>query len=228
MSLYPQQQENPAGLGDEKSYAVDVTQNKTGEIVGTVIDAGTRQPLEGVTVEIPGSEYSVQTGKEGTYSLSGVNIGIYQVQASKPGYSPQTESQVRVKGGDRLTVFFGMKKESEDIQQPVPVHHPAPVYPEVMRRAGIQGIIFIQLTVSEQGEVTSAVVEQSRFTGPAGEQLDANRTNYKPMEESALAAARQWKFTPAMKSGKPVRTILTLPIKFKLDSSKSSGGKKLK
>lgn len=227
-TLIAQQQDLSINTEHQELLAVSAEQNKTGEITGTVIDAGSRQPLEGVTIEILSTEKSIRTNKDGQYSFSGVAVGIYQVKASKSGYSAQTENNVRVKGGDRLTVFFGMKSESDDMQPPVPVHHPMPQYPELMRRAGIQGIVFIQLSISEKGDVSSATVEQSRFIGPTGEQLDDEKTNFRPMEESALNAARQWKFTPAMKSGKPVKTMVTQPFKFKLDSAKSEGKKEKK
>jgi TonB family protein len=221
------QQSEPAGSEGNELLSAAVVQPKTGEVAGTAIDMENRQPLEGVTVEIIDTKMSSRTGKDGQYSFRGIAAGIYQIKASKSGYSAQTENNVRIVGGDKLTVFFGMKKESDIDQQPVPVHHPSPVYPEIMRRAGVQGIIYIQLSVSEKGEVTSAAVQQSRFTGPSGEQLD-DKSDFKPMEESALNAARQWKFTPAMKSGKPVSTIIMLPIKFKLDSAKSEGKKEKK
>lgn len=226
--LYGQKPIVLADDADETSIEFPLEQNKHGEIMGTVIDAGSKHPLEGVTIKILGTEKMSVSKKDGQYTITEIPEGIYQVQATKEGYSEQTENNVRIAAEGKHTLFFGMKKDMEEMQQPVPIHYPTPKYPEIMRRAGIQGIIFLQLEVSEKGDVTSATVQQSRFSGPKGEQLSGESNDYRPLEESALKTAKEWKFKPAMKSGKPIKTFITLPIKFRLDSSKSSAKEKMK
>src|SRR5690606_790227 len=64
--------------------------------------------------------------------------------------------------------------------------------------------------VAADGSVTNAVVERSE---PAG-----------VFDAEALAAARQWKFNPAMKDGEPVAGQVRVPIDFRQDPGKGADG----
>jgi protein TonB len=55
--------------------------------------------------------------------------------------------------------------------------------------------------VNQNGEVTGATVKTS--VAPL---LDA----------AALAAVRQWRYTPALKNGQPVEVIITVTVSFSL------------
>ena len=59
-------------------------------VLGTVTDAE-GNALEGATVTIMGTELSAITGSGGTYSISDVEEGTYDITASKDGYSSQTK-----------------------------------------------------------------------------------------------------------------------------------------
>ena len=74
-------------------------------------------------------------------------------------------------------------------------------YPEVARRAGIEGEVLASLVVDEQGNVNNPKVVQSIGCG---------------CDEEALRVARLAKFVPGRSSGEPVKIRITIPIKFKL------------
>ena len=76
-------------------------------------------------------------------------------------------------------------------------------YPEMARRAGIEGRVTVQFIVNERGEV-----ENPRVIRGIGGGCD----------EAALAAVRQAKFSPGMQRGRPVRVQYSLPIVFKLQN----------
>ncbi|MEM6325571.1 MAG: energy transducer TonB [Bacteroidota bacterium] len=74
-------------------------------------------------------------------------------------------------------------------------------YPEMARRAGVEGKVFIQFVVDEQGRVSQAVCARS----PNEMLCDA-----------AIAAVQESQFRPGMQRGRPVKVRYTLPVDFKL------------
>ncbi|MEX2463291.1 MAG: energy transducer TonB [Balneolaceae bacterium] len=76
-------------------------------------------------------------------------------------------------------------------------------YPEMARRAGIEGRVFIQFIVNEQGDVENPVVMRGIGGGA---------------DEEALRVVSQAKFTPGMQRGRPVRVQYSLPIYFRLQN----------
>ena len=76
-------------------------------------------------------------------------------------------------------------------------------YPEMARRAGIEGRVFIQFIVNERGEVEDPVVMRGIGGGA---------------DEEALRVVSQARFTPGMQRGRPVRVQYSLPIYFRLQN----------
>lgn len=76
-------------------------------------------------------------------------------------------------------------------------------YPEMARRAGIEGRVFIQFIVNEKGEVENPQVMRGIGGGA---------------DEEALRVVKQAKFKPGMQRGRPVRVQYSLPIFFRLQN----------
>lgn len=76
-------------------------------------------------------------------------------------------------------------------------------YPEMARRAGIEGRVFIQFIVNERGEVENPIVMRGIGGGA---------------DEEALRVVSEAKFTPGMQRGRPVRVQYSLPIYFRLQN----------
>jgi len=80
---------------------------------------------------------------------------------------------------------------------------PPPRYPQDAVEQGISGSVVLRVGVRADGSVSDVVVEQSR---PAG-----------MFDEVSIAAARQWRFNPPMKGGRPVPGQVRVPVTFSLD-----------
>ncbi|HEX2091749.1 MAG TPA: TonB-dependent receptor, partial [Longimicrobiaceae bacterium] len=70
------------GLG-----AAPLTAQSTGTVRGTVVETGTRRPLAGVQVTIPGTNRSAVTSGAGEYALTNVPSGSVRLRASMIGYT---------------------------------------------------------------------------------------------------------------------------------------------
>ncbi|MDP1676692.1 MAG: energy transducer TonB [Bacteroidota bacterium] len=86
---------------------------------------------------------------------------------------------------------------------PVPVYNPAPSYPEIARRAGVEGTVFIKMWVTKEGKVKQAEIVKSTSN---------------IFDQNAIDAAILWKFTPAIMNNAPVSVWVTVPFKFRLNS----------
>ena len=75
------------------------------------------------------------------------------------------------------------------------------VYPEIAKRAGVQGRVYVKAYVNEVGKVNK--VELIRGIG-AG------------CDEAAMEAVNSVMFSPGKQRGKPVKVQVTVPVLFKL------------
>lgn len=78
-----------------------------------------------------------------------------------------------------------------------------PEYPAVAKAAGAEGIVQVQITVDENGQV-----------------VDAAATEGHPLlRQAAVDAAKQWQFKASDSAGKPAKVQATLTFNFVLDKS---------
>lgn len=75
-------------------------------------------------------------------------------------------------------------------------------YPEIARKAGIEGRVIIHVLVDEKGNVVDTKVLKS--LGATG------------CDEAAIAAIKSVKWKPAMQRDKPVKVWVAIPVIFKL------------
>lgn len=86
--------------------------------------------------------------------------------------------------------------------EPVPVKQVAPEYPIPARDGGIEGTVWVRCLIDELGRVRKTIITMSE--SPL-------------LNDAAAAAARRWRFTPAVFHGRPVAVWTTIPFTFKLN-----------
>ena len=77
------------------------------------------------------------------------------------------------------------------------------VYPEIAKRAGVEGRVYINAFVDENGNVTKAIVLKGIGAG---------------CDEAALKAVEATKFKPGRQRGKAVKVQVSVPVIFKLSN----------
>ena len=75
-----------------------------------------------------------------------------------------------------------------------------PVYPDILRRAGIEGRVVARVLVGKDGRAEDAQIFRSDHEG---------------FNQTTLEAVRRWTFTPAIQAGQPVRVWMTIPVRFR-------------
>jgi TonB family protein len=92
--------------------------------------------------------------------------------------------------------------ESEPLFNAAYLNNPAPEYPAIAKRRGIQGKVLVNVLVKADG--TPALVEISRSSGSSN------------LDSAALDAVKQWKFIPARRGGLSVQANVIVPVEFKI------------
>ncbi len=112
--------------------------------------------------------------------------------------------------GGQAQITQDIKIESEDPgmdafvaveKYPEMVVSVKPEYPEIAKRAGITGRVFVKVLVDKEGRPKRAVVIKT----------DSDLFN-----DAAIAAAMKSAFTPALQNNHPIAVWIVLPYKFQL------------
>ena len=77
---------------------------------------------------------------------------------------------------------------------------PAPAYPKDALAQHINGKVVLLIDIDAQGNPTNVVVDRSEPPGV--------------FDQASIDAARQWKFKPALKDGRPVAGRISVPVRF--------------
>jgi protein TonB len=88
------------------------------------------------------------------------------------------------------------------IREPVKVRNVAPVYPAIAQAARISGIVTIEAVIGTDG-----IVRDARIV--SGVAL---------LNQAALDAVRQWRYTPTTLNGVPVQVLMTVRVAFEMNS----------
>lgn len=118
--------------------------------------------------------------------------------------------------GDSISVSGGPVEIPKEIQEedpdpgayvpvekdPEAVQMKQPTYPELAIRAGLEGTVYVKVLVNKSGRVEKAIMVKN--------------DGMNVFDEPALAAAKQWVFTPAIMNGHPVKVWVVVPLKFRL------------
>ena len=109
-----------------------------------------------------------------------------------------------------LVLFGGVTAESQGrglykvgVTPPVLQRFVAPSYPQKAAAAHLGGSVVLWVVVEADGRVSEAKVQQ-----PGGMDLD----------EAAVRAVRKWSFLPALKDGKAVAVVISIPLSFDWES----------
>jgi TonB family protein len=147
-------------------------------------------PIEvpGVPTEAPPAPPSRGPGSSGGVgSGSGQGVGSGDGGGIGPGSGGGT-------GG-------GPYQPGAGIDPPTLVREVRPSYTDAARRQAIEGDVVLEIVVRSDGSVGNVRVRQSLGGG---------------LEQKAIEAVRQWRFTPAKRKGVPVDVVVEVAVEFKL------------
>jgi len=177
-----------------------------------------KDELDALTKLNPNAEYVVielnEEGKEKLKTISGADFSYLHMVKSKDSSG---RDYVILEKGERLNQLAFITKTDDNVftvVEDMPQFKGGTEqlffflareikYPLVAREKGVQGTVFVQFIVNENGTLTNVSVMKG-----IGHQCD---------EEAARVVALSPAWEPGKQGGKAVRTRMVLPITFKLD-----------
>jgi protein TonB len=94
----------------------------------------------------------------------------------------------------------GAVRVGGNIRVPVKVRSAEPVYPQIAQKAGVQGVVIVELHIGADGDVSNA-----RILG-----------SIPLLDQAAIDAVRQWRYEPTLLNGAAVPVIMTATVNFSL------------
>jgi protein TonB len=147
----------------------------------------------GTPVPIPDAEINFANNFATQQQLSEMSDAINTDEGSN---TPIVDSPVLEISDDTPPAHF-VPREKE----PFPIKKIDPVYPEIARKANLEGQVWVRIWVDKEGKVRRAELLKSES---------------EIFNQPALEAVRQWLFSPALQQGKPVDVWVALCFRFKL------------
>jgi protein TonB len=172
---------SPARRNAGRAAQTRVHQQRVVQPVVVPVDAASATDRE------PSSDVAQVPGTEGFEDGPGTGPGIGDGPGGTgldDGVSP--EAPMRVGGA---------------VRAPVPILRPAPRYPEIARKARIEGTVLVEATIDQAGTVVDARVLHDIGMGCG---------------QAALDAIRGWRYEPATLNGRPVSVYLEVRVSFQL------------
>jgi TonB family protein len=87
------------------------------------------------------------------------------------------------------------------IKPPKRIKEVRPVYPEVARKARVEGIVILEAKADEEGNVADTRILRS----------------IPLLDQAAIEAVKQWKYEPMIVDGKARKVVFTVTVRFVLD-----------
>ena len=219
-------------------------QSGLGSISGVIYDpAGGVLPSAGLKIlhVDSGRTFTAATDRTGSFALRDVQAGVYELTMSLPGFAT-VKATVDVRPGDRiqrsvvlplgsleetLTVIGGGPQDAA-APAPRPVREIPPPRGPASMAGGIGGSIKQPMKIVDvkprypaelEGSGAAATVTLNCRIAIDGYVLDLKDVSATPAHPafvaSALAAARQWEFSPTLLNGAPIETNMTITIRYR-------------
>ncbi|MBM3468491.1 MAG: energy transducer TonB [Alphaproteobacteria bacterium] len=160
-------------------------------LVAVMFDVGAQSGEEGDSVE--GALSSLSEGASDPTPIKAPEESTYLIQ-KKTSIKSGKKTAIVVSDARSLSSSTAVSIEAASSPS---FSNPPPIYPLEARRKKLQGVVQIKISVSPEGTVDTATMVPPRIS-PI-------------LENAALAAVRQWKFKPGIKT-------LEVPIEFKLET----------
>lgn len=146
-------------------------------------------PRPPVPVEVPDDEVLLDDELDLDMSLD-----IDEVPDLPPPPPPKEEEEAEPE-------IFVIVEQSPELIGGLPGLQKKIKYPEIAKKAGVEGRVFLQFIVDEQGNVSDPIVTRGIGAG---------------CDEEAVRAILEAKFKPGKQRGKAVKVKMSLPITFRL------------
>jgi protein TonB len=154
------------------------------------------RPSVGLPVPVPDVEVNPEQTIATQQELSQAPGPVLQEGAQGENVVVERPPEISIEEEPSPDAFVPVEK------LPVAVRQVRPEYPDIARRAGIEGTVWLKILVDKEGRAKKAIVLKS---------------DSEIFDEPAIKAALQWVFAPAMMNKGPVSVWVAIPFRFQLN-----------
>jgi protein TonB len=86
------------------------------------------------------------------------------------------------------------------------LRNPPPTYPKRLLKRGVEGSVLVRARVQDDGRCSQVLLKES--------------SGFRPFDEAALTAVKDWRFVPARQGGRTVVAWVDVPIDFRITRSR--------
>jgi TonB family C-terminal domain len=147
-------------------------------------------PKPPIPIEAPSSD-----------ALQDIEIGSTEIDINQQMDAPPPPPKEDKKVVEEEPVYFVAVEEMPEPIGGISAIQQKIVYPEIAKRAGVEGKVYVLAFVDESGTVTDAKIIKGIGAG---------------CDEAALDAVKKTKFKPGKQRGKAVKVQVSIPVVFKL------------
>jgi protein TonB len=152
------------------------------------------KPSIGIPVPVPDAEVNPEQSFATQAELS-QNVGPVG-EGSGSGDGTVIEQDIQISADDEPPPDFVPFQNAPTI-----VRRVEPTYPDIAKRAGLEGKVWAKVWIDKEGKVRQVVILKSQS---------------EIFNQAVIDALKQWVFTPALMSTGPVAVWMSIPIEFKL------------
>ena len=102
--------------------------NAYGQVTGRITSSETAEGLAGVNVMVKGTYYGSATDADGYYTISNINPGTYDIEASIIGYKVVLQTGIKIEIGQTVVLDFTMEETVLTIGEEVVVMGKKPLF----------------------------------------------------------------------------------------------------
>lgn len=171
-----------------------ITNSMSAPVVGV---AKMSKPSFGTPIPVPDAEINPEQTIATQSEMSSVSSPIIESDAAGgAGGNIQISDDTKIEDDPGMNDFIPVEKS------PQIVRSVKPEFPEIARRAGIEGTVWVNVLIDKKGNPQKAVIVKEESGGL--------------FNDVAVAAAMQYQFTPAYMNTGPVKVWVAIKFSFKL------------
>ncbi|MEW5797981.1 MAG: energy transducer TonB [Bacteroidota bacterium] len=170
-----------------------ITNSMSAPVVGV---AKVGKPSIGMPVPVPDAEINPEQTIATQTEMSQVMGPAITGEGGEGIGQIEISDDTKIEDDPGMTDFVPVEKAPQVVQSV------QPVYPDIARRAGIEGTVWVNILVDKNGKPKKAVVVKEDAAGV--------------FNDAAIAAAMKYQFTPAIMNAGPVKVWVAIKFKFQL------------
>lgn len=170
-----------------------ITNSMTAPVVGV---AKIGKPSIGMPVPVPDAEINPEQTIATQTEMSQIMGPVLTSEDGEAGGQIEISDDTKIEDDPGMSDFIPVEKAPQIVQSV------QPVYPDIARRAGMEGTVWVNILVEKDGKPKKAVVVKEDAGGL--------------FNDAAIAAAMKYQFTPAIMNAGPVKVWVAIKFKFQL------------